>query len=153
MVHRSKSMKGNANDNEAVLVMGHDVPEFVRSDPGRLAQLMINLVANAQKFTVKGKIEVGVHKIAAPLENVPHPHIGASSAQQSSESFEDKDGSRFRLVKYCDCCTSLLFDYIPVKMNEPRLKVLHLCCVVFVMVSLDKSRDVRNARQTRCPLA
>ncbi len=36
-----------------------DVPEHVRADPNRLKQVLVNLIANAIKFTETGKITVG----------------------------------------------------------------------------------------------
>ena len=34
------------------------IPEFIRSDPGRLRQILTNLVENAIKFTSMGKVEI-----------------------------------------------------------------------------------------------
>lgn len=45
-----------------------DVPETVAGDPTRLSQIMINLVGNAIKFTLKGEIDVS----AEVIENEKH---------------------------------------------------------------------------------
>ena len=50
--------------NQKGLQLNHtvvsDVPEVVVSDPGRIRQILINLIGNAIKFTEAGKVEVTV---------------------------------------------------------------------------------------------
>jgi signal transduction histidine kinase/ActR/RegA family two-component response regulator len=40
--------------------IGEDIPLTVRGDPGRMSQILINLVNNAVKFTEEGRIEIRV---------------------------------------------------------------------------------------------
>jgi two-component system, sensor histidine kinase and response regulator len=57
-----KSLAVRANDDEIELVchIAPDVPEFLVGDSGRLRQVVVNLVANAIKFTEQGEILVDV---------------------------------------------------------------------------------------------
>ncbi len=51
---------------ELVLEMPEDLPEFVVGDPGRLRQILVNLIGNSLKFTNKGSITVSLKEVEDP---------------------------------------------------------------------------------------
>jgi signal transduction histidine kinase/DNA-binding response OmpR family regulator len=59
-VHGVLSVEADSKGLELACVVYHDVPSLVRGDPGRVRQILINLVHNAIKFTKKGKVVIQV---------------------------------------------------------------------------------------------
>ncbi|HMJ04638.1 MAG TPA: response regulator [Chthoniobacterales bacterium] len=89
---------------ELVADIAADVPDRVVGDPMRLCQILINLIANAIKFTERGEVVVRVENEAAP-NGGSHLHlcvsdtgIGIPAEKQSAifEAFAQADGSTTR---------------------------------------------------------
>ncbi len=76
--------KAQAKGLELVCAVAPAVPVMVRSDPGRLRQVLVNLIGNAVKFTDRGEVVVRIG-LGAPTEpgapqtsSVPgHVQVGA----------------------------------------------------------------------------
>jgi len=89
---------------ELLCLIHHDVPNALRGDPGRLRQVLTNLVGNAVKFTEKGEVVLRVTRgeaspsRAAVRFEVRDTGIGIEPELQSRlfESFVQADGSASR---------------------------------------------------------
>ena len=89
---------------ELLFDIGTDLPTALIGDPFRLGQVLSNLVNNAIKFTEKGEITVGVHKIADEVDGVrvrfdiSDTGIGLSEEQRANlfNAFSQADTSTTR---------------------------------------------------------
>ena len=89
---------------ELVYEVHPDVPEAVLGDPGRIRQILINLVGNAIKFTESGEILVAVEEeSSSPKASLLHFSvrdtgigIPAEKQQEIFEAFSQADGSMAR---------------------------------------------------------
>ncbi len=89
---------------ELAYLVPPDVPDALIGDPGRLRQVIVNLVGNAIKFTEKGEVVVGVTVDARPGERivlhftVADTGIGIPAEKQKTvfEAFSQADTSTTR---------------------------------------------------------
>ena len=97
--------KAAVRNIELVVNIAHDVPTSLIGDPGRLRQILINLVGNALKFTDEGKITIAVKCLdshtdsRATLEmSVTDTGIGMTPEQQAQlfQAFTQVDSSSTR---------------------------------------------------------
>jgi len=56
------ALKAHEKKLEMKCLIRNDVPLFLRGDPGRLRQILINLINNAIKFTFEGEVKIEVTK-------------------------------------------------------------------------------------------
>jgi signal transduction histidine kinase len=90
---------------EVITAVESDVPPMLVGDAGRLRQILVNLVGNAIKFTVKGQIEVRLSVDQIRGDSVwlhglvADTGMGVPEDKQSLifESFSQADGSTTRL--------------------------------------------------------
>jgi PAS domain S-box-containing protein len=101
---RIVARKAHDKGLELVCRIDPDVPESVVGDPGRLRQILINLIGNAIKFTERGEVVVTVERVLGEddpvilLFSVADSGIGIPEAKRSSifDAFEQADGSTTR---------------------------------------------------------
>jgi CheY-like chemotaxis protein len=84
--------------------LDENVPRFVAGDPGRLRQVLTNLIGNALKFTAHGSIRVFIKKVSEEADGVQikfkvqDTGIGISREVQDKifDSFTQADGNTTR---------------------------------------------------------
>jgi signal transduction histidine kinase/AmiR/NasT family two-component response regulator len=96
--------RAQAKGTELVMDLPPDVPRLIRGDPGRLRQVLLNLIGNAIKFTQGGEVVVRVtpetgsdNRIVLRFE-VRDTGVGISPAAQAGlfQAFTQADSSTTR---------------------------------------------------------
>ena len=98
------ALSANKKGLELLYDEGPGVPERLRGDPGRLRQVLVNLVGNAVKFTEQGEISVMMEKVGDFESGVQLRFqvrdtgigIPADKLDYVFESFHQADGSTSR---------------------------------------------------------
>jgi signal transduction histidine kinase len=63
---KSVALRANEKGLELVFDIAPNVPRHVCGDPGRLRQVLVNIIGNAIKFTEKGEIVMRVERTRSP---------------------------------------------------------------------------------------
>jgi two-component system sensor histidine kinase/response regulator len=98
------ALKAHQKGLELIVDVGAAVPQRLRGDPGRLRQILVNLLGNAIKFTKQGEVALRVTVETATPENVflhfsvrdTGIGIPLDRQQRIFEAFTQADGSTTR---------------------------------------------------------
>jgi PAS domain S-box-containing protein len=101
---KTLSLRAHQKGLELAFEIGPEVPDAVIGDPGRLRQIIVNLVGNAIKFTEQGEVVLHVETESRTEEEirlhftVADTGIGIPAEKQTAifEAFNQADGSMTR---------------------------------------------------------
>ena len=101
---RSQAFRAQQKDLELACFVSPEIPDIVLGDPGRLRQILVNLIGNAIKFTSSGEVVVRAEIEQEDAEGITlrfevrDTGIGIPEEKRESvfESFEQADMSTTR---------------------------------------------------------
>ncbi|KAH6555530.1 hypothetical protein KP509_1Z246700 [Ceratopteris richardii] len=95
------------NDIELCCSFGEDVPDHIVGDPGRLLQILVNLIGNGIKFTKKGEVVTSVLMKSRTVETV---ELLFSVRDTGMGIPEDKKSLLFQAFSHIDSSTQRLYS-------------------------------------------
>lgn len=102
---RVMAIQASRRGNELMVDIGRSVPRWVEGDPGRLRQIITNLVGNAVKFTQDGEVEVTVSIVEASTDGSP-PRVRVQVRDSGIGIAEDKLALIFQEFSQADTSVS-----------------------------------------------
>ena len=108
--------------------LGKEVPRFIRTDPNRLRQVLVNLVNNALKFTTEGSIDILVWLSDSSRVNFEHGEICEINFAVKDTGIgipKDAQESIFESFQQVDNSVSRKFDGVGLGLAISR-KLVHL---------------------------
>jgi signal transduction histidine kinase/ActR/RegA family two-component response regulator len=146
----------------AVTVHCHPgVPEWVRGDPTRLRQVLVNLLGNAVKFTAEGEIALSAAPLGSGVEfSVRDTGIGIAPEKLCLifEPFRQADGSTTRRyggsglgLAICSQLVRMMGGRIWVDSDPGRGSVFHFTVSFAVAKAGDASHSARTVVESELP--
>ena len=97
------AVQAHAKDLELAYQVSPDVPDTVVGDPGRVRQVLVNLVGNAVKFTEKGEVVILVESQSFTKDRIGLHFVVSDTGIGISK---DKQGKIFRAFEQADVSTT-----------------------------------------------
>ncbi len=130
---------------EVLCRIGDHVPAFIRSDPGRMRQVLVNLMNNAVKFTAEGEVELSLD-VAEEKDNRLKFHASVRDTgdgipkdkqetifetfQQIDESYSRRYGGAGLGLSICRQIARLLQGDVWVESEEGKGSIFHFTAYV-----------------------
>jgi PAS domain S-box-containing protein len=106
---RALAVRAHRKGLELVCHVQPDVPDALVGDPGRLRQILLNLVGNAIKFTDGGEVVVGVKVLSEELPGTQHSALSTLHFSVRDTGIgipQDEQGRIFRAFEQEDTSTT-----------------------------------------------
>ena len=100
------AIKAHEKGLEYVAMIRPEVPSLLRGDPGRLRQILINLVGNATKFAEKGEVVI---RVSLEDEDTTHAIIRFSVSDTGIGIPQDRMDRLFKSFSQVDASTTRKF--------------------------------------------
>jgi two-component system sensor histidine kinase/response regulator len=142
-------------DIELLCRIGDNVPTFIKSDPGRFRQVILNLMGNAAKFTEEGEIELSLY-VESKKDGRIKMHVKVrdtgigvpeDKVDKIFEVFQQADGSTTRKfggtglgLSICKQIARLMGGDVWVESKEGIGSIFHFTC----WVEKSKKKPVRK---------